>query len=369
MSTIILVMTCLAIVPIGFCLYTAIRRFLQCIRPNINHNRRIILIILCLFLLPLLFFTGTWLVILLHLCAFILITQFLHFLYLRHYKKPLPVITKLYKLCILPILCTVLLISYGFYNVTQIHMTNYTITTHKKLDAPLRIALLSDLHYGTALHKSNLSGYIEMINAQHPDLVVLDGDIVDESTTKEEMSEVFTELSKLKSTYGTFYVYGNHDVLKYRTKTAFTEKELTQTIRDNNITILMDEAYPLRDDVTLIGRKDATLTRKQGRKSAQELLDGVDRTDFLLLLDHQPKELNENDKAGYDLQLSGHTHAGQVWPLGTFGQLFGFMEKSYGYRSMNHMQLIVTSGCSVWGMPIRTQEHNEIVMVTVKSTK
>lgn len=370
MSIIVLVMMLIGITPISICLYFYCRRMITCIKPAMEKStyRKVSIGITCLWILPFCIWKGTWLIILFHMLAFLLLFQFLHYLIKKFIKKPLPIWEKVYRLGVLPLLCTALLIGYGFYNMQQIQRVEYTITTNKQIDAPLRIGLLSDLHYGTVLHQEKLAEYVEIINQEEADVIVLDGDIVDESTTYDEMKEVFQELAKLKATYGVFYIYGNHDESMYRTNPSFNDEQLSQTIRENGITILADETYKLRDDVTMIGRKDATLSRKQGRMSSLELLEGVDSNDFLLLLDHQPKDLKANDEAGYDLQLSGHTHGGQIWPMGTFAEWFGFMEEDYGYRAMDHMQVVVSSGFSGWGFPLRTQAHNEYVILNITST-
>lgn len=370
MSIIVLVMMLIGITPISICLYYYCRRMITCIKPEIakNYCRKLSIALTCLWIFPFCIWKGIWLIILFHMLAFLLLFQFLHYILKKLFKKPLPRWEIVYRLGVLPLLCTAVLIGYGFYNMQQIQRVEYTITTSKHLESSLRIALLSDVHYGTVLHQKKLAEYVEIINQEKVDVIVMDGDIVDESTSYDEMKEVFQELAKLKATYGIFYVYGNHDESMYRSKPAFNDEQLSKIIRENGITILADETYKLRDDVTMIGRKDATLSRKDGRKSSLELLEGVDLNDFLLLLDHQPKGLKENDKAGYDLQLSGHTHGGQIWPMGTVAEWFGFMEEDYGYRAMQHLQVVVSSGFSGWGFPLRTQAHNEYVILNITSS-
>lgn len=92
---------------------------------------------------------------------------------------------------------------------------------------------------------------------------------------------------------------------------------------------------------------------------------GVDPEDFILLLDHQPCEQEAVDAAGCDLMLSGHTHAGQIWPVGQISQAAGIVEMNYGYRKLNRLQVIVSSGLVGWGYPIRTSRHCEYVVIEV----
>lgn len=369
MSKLILIMFIIGVLPTSICLYTFFRRMILCMHPAIDKRKYQILCAMLILICILLFFIGkgTWLLILFHLMAFILIFQFLHFVLHRITKASFHSLDKLYRLGIFPLLCTMIWIGYGLYNMQQLERTYYTITTKKNLEAPFRIALLSDMHYGNALHQAKLEEYVEEINHEQADMVVLAGDIVDESTTYEEMREVFDTLGKLKSTYGIFYVYGNHDESMYRTYPAFSGMQLREAIRENGILILEDETYQIRDDMLVIGRKDTSLSKEQGRKSSMELRKDANTKDFLILLDHQPKELRDNDEAGYDLQLSAHTHGGQIWPVGTVAKWFGLMEVDYGYRAMEHMQVVVTSGLSGWGFPLRTQVHNEYVILDIVS--
>lgn len=369
MSILVLIMFIIGALPISICLYTFFCRMILCMHPAMEKRNDQILCAMLTLICILLFFIGkgTWLLTLFHLMAFILIFQFLHFVLYRITKTSYPSLDKLYRFGVLPLLCTMIWIGYGLYNMQQLERTDYTITTEKNLEASFRIALLSDVHYGNALHQTKLEEYVEKINQEQADMVVLAGDIVDESTTYEEMREVFDTLGKLKSTYGIFYVYGNHDESMYRTSPAFSEMQLREAIHENGILILEDEAYRLRDDIMLIGRKDASLSKEQGRKSSMELRKDANPQDFLILLDHQPKGLRKNDEAGYDLQLSGHTHGGQIWPVGIVAKWFGFMEVDYGYRTMEHMQVVVTSGLSGWGFPLRTQVHNEYVILDIVS--
>ena len=157
-------------------------------------------------------------------------------------------------------------------------------------------------------------------------------------------------------------MYGNHDRAHYSQNPPFTEEELKTTIEYAGIKALKDEVVALNDEFTVIGRDDRSGTN---RKSSQELLQGVDTNDFLLLLDHQPVELEDNEAAGYDLQLSGHTHAGQMWPVGPLTTLFGMVELNYGHRKQGDFQAIVTSGIAGWGYPLRTGKHSEYVMIKI----
>ena len=132
------------------------------------------------------------------------------------------------------------------------------------------------------------------MSEENADLVVLCGDLVDESTTRAELEEAFQQLGTIKSKYGVFYVFGNHDKANYRNTSDYTEEDLRSALRENGITVLEDTAYEIDPNLTLIGRKD----RSELRESADALADGLDQEKFLLMLDHQPQEYVEAEAAG-----------------------------------------------------------------------
>lgn len=273
--------------------------------------------------------------------------------------------TAIYASGLVPILLTVAILGYGHYNMCHVVQTNYEIQTDKAISKDgYRIALISDLHFGTTMDVKDLVKYCDKISKQHPDVVVLDGDIVDEATTSEQMQSCFEALGKIESNYGIYYVYGNHDRAWYSSTPNFTVDELNSIIESNGIKILQDSYVNVTGDFTIIGKEDASV---ESEKSDEEILQGVDKNKFLLYLSHQPVNLKENSQNGYDLMLSGHTHGGQIWPMGVMTDVLGFGEMNYGYRKVNNMQVIVTSGIAGWGYALRTGSHSEYVIINIKS--
>lgn len=272
----------------------------------------------------------------------------------------------IYRCGIVPILCMLAVLGYGYWNMTHIVETDYTIYTDKNIrEEGYRIALLSDLHFGNTMGEEELRQCGNRITETQPDMIILAGDIVDENTTMEQLNGAMKILGSIPSKYGSFYVYGNHDRARYSSSPKFTEQQLQAAMQHSGIHVLSDESYALNEEFTIIGREDRSFFGETGRKSSEELLDGVDTEDFLLLLDHQPRELEQNREAGYDLQLSGHTHGGQIWPVGLISDVLGFGEINYGHRKMENFQAIVSSGMAGWGYPIRTGCHSEYVIVDV----
>ncbi|MDO5520153.1 MAG: metallophosphoesterase [bacterium] len=272
-----------------------------------------------------------------------------------------------YRSGLVPILLTAIILTYGFFNIRNVVETDYSVYTEKDIrQEGYRVAMISDLHYGTTMNEKKLQSYCDKISQEKPDLVVLCGDIVDEDTTKEEMQSALKILSSIKSTYGTYYVYGNHDLNNYASKPNYTKEQLKEELEQNSIRILKDETVTISNDFAIVGRNDIGFAKEEPRKSNEDLMREVDQKDFILLLDHQPCELKENDQTGFDLQLSGHTHNGQIWPVGILSKLFGINEMSYGYKQFSHMQVIVSSGMAGWGYPVRTESHSEYVIIDIK---
>lgn len=268
---------------------------------------------------------------------------------------------------LIPVLCTAFILGYGYWNMHRVVRTDYHIGTHKDIrEEGYRIAMISDLHYGLTMGAKELQAYAVEIEAARPDMVVLCGDIVDEGTTKGQMEEAMSILGTIESPLGTYFVHGNHDKTRYAGNPNFTAEELERAIREAGIHILADERVRVTQDFTVVGRDDRSFPRNGRRKEVDELLEGARQDDFILLLDHQPCELPAVDKAGCDLMLSGHTHAGQIWPAGLISQGTGMVELNYGYRRLDHLQAIVSSGIAGWGYPVRTSRHCEYVVVTVE---
>lgn len=269
---------------------------------------------------------------------------------------------KFYGCGLVPLAITAVLFTYGFWNMRHPVKTEYTVKTEKNI-GDYTIALLTDTHYGTIQDTDLLKEKIQEINSLKPDLVILGGDIVEEGTAKEKMREVFQCLGEMESTYGVYYVYGNHDSQPYSANPAYTKTELESAILDSGIIILEDTCVEINGELILAGRADAAWGNASGRASPEELLKDADKEKYIIVADHQPVEAEENAAMGADLELSGHTHAGQMWPIGYFTELTG--QLNYGEYQRDGCKVIVSSGFTGWGYPIRTQGHCEYVMVHI----
>lgn len=281
----------------------------------------------------------------------------------QRYEKKGRIWKRIYGSGIIPIIIMVVLVSYGWYNMHHVVATEYTIKTEKDIrEEGYRVVLVSDIHYGSFHSQKELKNKCEEINRIEPDMVFLCGDIVDEDTTKEKMKEVFEALSSIRSKKGIFYVFGNHDRQEYTSYPLYSTEELETVMERNGITILQDDIYELNDEFVIVGRDDASVS---GRSTIKNLLQDVDKTKFIVTLDHQPVQLKENGEAGTDLHLSGHTHGGQIWPINYITKLTS--EAFYGYKMTEEgLQSVVTSGFAGWAMGIKTSAPAEYVVLNIE---
>lgn len=262
----------------------------------------------------------------------------------------------LYKYSVIPLLLTCLVLGYGLYNMKDIRRHEYNLKA--QLTQDYKIILLSDMHYGISLNKKELHQVVEKINKEKADLLLLGGDIFDESTTRKGAKDAIDELSQITTKYGSYYVYGNHDKQLYTNKPVYTSKELKNWMEDKNIHVLEDDVVSINHEIDLIGRKDQS---DSTRKDIHLL--PINKKKYNIVLDHQPIDYQINKKAGIDLDLSGHTHAGQIFPIGLINKLLPTSGQYIGYKQIGHFEAIVTSGIAGWGYPIRTEGHSEYVII------
>ena len=278
----------------------------------------------------------------------------LFYKFLKKYKW----FVKIYLL--LPAVFSFLFVCYGYYNIYDIRSVGYDISSNNKLNNKYKGILITDLHYGLAITGDKLQKVIDEINELNPDFVFLVGDIVDENTSLQGMEECFRILGGLKTNYGIFYSYGNHDENNYSNGKNYNKVTLKNTILGNGIKILEDENYRINDELTIIGRSNGY------KKSMSELVENVNSEDYKIVLAHIPVDYKSAKEVGTDLILSGHTHAGQIFPAKLFQEIFKTSDMIYGYEKEDAFNKVVTSGIAGWGIPIRTDVHSEYVILNIK---
>lgn len=253
------------------------------------------------------------------------------------------------------------IVLYGFFNVQNKYITNYEVNINKNAGAikGLNIVMVSDVHLGIEVKESKVDALVDSINSLNPDLVVFCGDIYDESTylsLKEYSSQRF---KSIKSKYGVYAIPGNHE---YFTGDV---NEIISYYEKGNIRYLKDEALKVGNSFYIVGRDDKAgeNVTKEKRKPLKNILKEANNSLPIIALNHRPEDIEEAIKENVDLQLSGHTHKGQVFPGGIVTSLLN--EKDYGYLKKGNFNLIVSSGYGTWAFPIRIGSKCEIVNVQV----
>ena len=291
---------------------------------------------------------------------FIVITIIFEFLFNKIIKSDNTKYKKLYMYIPIPLILSICLMYFGSYNMNHILKTQYNIDTYKTLSKDYKIAMIADLHYPTSTNKKDLNRLVNRIADEKPDFVMLCGDIIDENTDSQERIETFEILGKLSKLSQVFYVYGNHDTGKHSFYNCIPSNKLESLIENYGIHVLNDEQTLLNDEISIIGRKDYSLHQRRDIKSFE-----INTDTYNIVIDHQPKNLEDCSQSNIDLHLSGHTHADQIFPLYYIYELLNINELNYGQKYINLMSAINTSGVSGWGFPIRTEHHSEFVIVNI----
>lgn len=225
------------------------------------------------------------------------------------------------------------------------------LTTDKPLARPLRIVMLSDLHLGYHNPRKELARWVDLINAENPDVVLIAGDVIDMSMrplVEENMAE---EMRRLEAPV--YACLGNHEYYS-------SEPLAEQFYRDARIQLLRDTCLVV-GDLCIMGRDDRTNLR---RRNIDELARMADHTKYIILLDHQPYHLEEAEQAGVDFQLSGHTHRGQVWPISWITD--ALYECSFGAHQRGKTRYYISSGIGIWGGKFRIGTRSEYVVATLE---
>jgi len=254
-----------------------------------------------------------------------------------------------------------LVIFAGRLNALSVRVRTIELSIAKKplgVDS-LSVVSASDIHLGSIIGRSRLRKIVDQVNALKPDLILLPGDIVDEDlgpVIRENLGEM---LRSLKARLGVYAVTGNHEYIG-------GAEEAVAYLRDHGITVLRDSVAKIDSGLYVIGREDRSSTQFGGkkRKALAEIMSQVDRSCVLLLMDHQPFHLEEGEKEGIDVQLSGHTHHGQLWPLNYITE--AVYELSWGYVRKGSTHVVVSSGVGTWGPPVRTGNRPEIVLLKLR---
>ncbi len=248
------------------------------------------------------------------------------------------------------------LLVYGFINANSQKVTTLHLKINKKSPLKqLRIAFVSDIHYGTIIAYNDIKKMLDKVTAEKPDMLIFGGDFADEGADTVRAQEIKPLFDNIKLPLGVFAILGNHEYIHQINKTFPIFKQL-------NITLIKDSFINIGDQCILVGRDDASGKGFSGkeRKPLKEILKDVKSDLPIILLDHQPTHLEEAAENGVDLELCGHTHQGQMFPLNIITHLA--WEVNYGYLKKGNTQYFVSSGYGTWGPRIRIGNTPEIVI-------
>lgn len=239
----------------------------------------------------------------------------------------------------------------------KVFKTEYNLKTDKTEES-LVIGQITDSHLGSTFNGQGLKNYVLEMAKNNLDLLVITGDFVDDDTTKEDMIIACSAFSEIKTTYGVYYVFGNHDkgYFKYR---DFDTSDLVAELIKNNVKVLEDEVVEIGEDYYLIGRKDKS---DKSRKKVDELVSNLDENRYKIILDHQPNDY-KNERGKADLVLSGHTHGGNIFPINFF--VSAANDQTYGLKVLDNTTFIVSSGISDWALPFNNVTIQEYVIIRI----
>lgn len=272
--------------------------------------------------------------------------------------------------------CAVATCLYGIFNARNIKVNEYSVTVNKSCgsDKHLKAVLVADLHMGYAIGVDHITNMVEKINEQDADIVIIAGDIFDNSYDGMDDPEgIKAQLKSIKSKYGVYAVYGNHDIdekilmgftFDWGGKQLNSEK-MTNFIKECDIKLINDESVLINDEFYLVGRRDTDKpgTEDGTRAEISELTKDLDKAKPIFVLSHEPDELQKTADAGADIDFSGHTHDGQLFPGNlTIGL---FWENPCGMIKKDNMYSIVTSGVGVYGTFMRVGTDAEICSVDI----
>ncbi len=245
----------------------------------------------------------------------------------------------------------------GIINFNTIRISNYHIEIPKKSSKinHLKIAFVADFHLKESTNAHFVERFVKKIAIIKPDLMLFGGDIVEGKRESDNMTRFEGLLSEIKTRYGVYTVLGNHEYYAGQDKGSFFNKA--------GMNVLCDTIVVIDNSINLAGRYDSHF---RTRKTIEDLMKSVTDSLPLILIDHRPLEIDQVSKTAVDVQLSGHTHNGQLFPINLI--LKKIYQLSYGYRKIGNTNFFVTSGIQLWGPPVRTTGKSEIMVIDISLT-
>jgi predicted MPP superfamily phosphohydrolase len=262
------------------------------------------------------------------------------------------------------ILISSIIIIAGYLNTRNIKINHVEIEIPRKASklGELNVVLVADFHLNPVNDGNLLDKIVRKINELNADIVLIPGDIVDDRVEILKRKNIGKELSEIKSKYGVYVSNGNHEFIN-------GVEGADKYLREFNLNVLRDSAVLIENSFYILGREDRSkpsFTNKR-RKSLGEILKEVDRSFPVIVIDHTPSGFSETVEENIELQLSGHTHHGQMFPLNFITNMI--YEVSWGYLKKEKTQFYVTCGVGTWGPPVRLGSDSEIVKLAIRFVK
>ena len=248
------------------------------------------------------------------------------------------------------VLCLTALLVGGNIHYRHKHREEMTIRS-AKLSKPVKLVLLSDLHLGYHNRRGELARWVNLINDEHPDAVLIAGDIIDGSIRPLRDERMHEEFRRLQAPV--FACLGNHEYYS-------GEPEAQRFYCDAGIHLLRDTSTR-QGEISIIGRDDRTNRR---RRPLRDIMESADTACFSILLDHQPYHLEQAEREGIDFQFSGHTHHGQVWPISWMTD--AMYECAFGPHRRGATGYYISSGMGIWGGKYRIGTRSEYLVLTIE---
>lgn len=283
---------------------------------------------------------------------------------LNYFFNFLPEITQTlrFKIGLFTVAFVSLIVLAGHINALNTRVREISLSIHKKVpgNREMKIIMASDIHLGALIGENREKRLVDIIINQKPDLVLLCGDLVDGDVGSALRKNLGRHIQEIKTPMGVYAIPGNHEYIGGIQKTI-------PYLESININILRDRTLTLPNGVQLVGRDDRDNRRmgdENGRKSLKELMTNLDKSFPVIVMNHQPFNLDEAVNEGVDLHLSGHTHHGQLWPFNYITK--AVFELSWGYLKKGNTNFYVSSGFGSWGPPVRLGNTPEVVVFNLK---
>jgi hypothetical protein len=275
-----------------------------------------------------------------------------------------PVYSHRHKTKFIAAILVIMVIIYGSWNTRTPRVTRYDITVPKTANElkQLKVLMISDLHLGKNISSTRLTEMIRKIGELEPDIVLIPGDIIQDSEFFKE-EKMYLEFQKIKAPLGAYASLGNHEFY------GGVVKDTVKLLGQGGVQVLENSCVKVAESFYIVGMNDPAAARRSANKQPglEEIMAGIDKGLPIILLNHQPVDLETARLAGVDLQLSGHTHRGQVFPANLFtDRLF---EEDWGYLKKGTLQLIVSCGIGTWGPDLRIGSKSEIVEIIISFSR